>query len=385
MARALERAMEARVRGEVPVGAVLVRNGSLVIYSGHNEFVEGAFALELGQEWTSPLMLEVAGGLRRLRVVNVLSGVAKGARTGRTGAGHAPEARTQRQETFAGITYDKTLLYYAAYEQNLRAMCRAAHAAGARVLLCTVVSYLLIRPSIGCCRPDLNLPELIETGKLAVEARRLLPTRMILGLTNGPDGEPPIRLAWEDWRERQTGDATDRVEPRLRPLFGALSGAPLWSPVGNWTERTYVLMQTVEQLHRRELGEAEREQVRTAVELTGRALAIDPANALTVHQLALAQYMLGDDDARAAQLFEAAAMYDYAPNAGNRITNDCVRRVAATTPGLAFLDAQACFEERCPGGLVGYEVMMDNCHLHLAARRVLMRDKVPEIVRIARR
>jgi tRNA(adenine34) deaminase len=39
MARALERAMEARVRGEVPVGAVLVRNGSLLA-EGRNRTIE---------------------------------------------------------------------------------------------------------------------------------------------------------------------------------------------------------------------------------------------------------------------------------------------------------------------------------------------------------
>jgi hypothetical protein len=365
--------------------AMVTEPDVVVIYSGHNEFVEGEFALELEQAWSSPLMMGVARGLGRLRVMNVLSGLAKAGQAGRTGDGRPPEVRTERLDTFAGITFDRTLLYYQAYEQNLRAMCRAAREAGARVVLCTVVSNMLDVPSVAASRPDLRLPELVELARLGGAVQLLLPARMTRGLINGRDGQSPIRLGWESWRERNPGDNSDRVEPRLRPLYGALAGESLWNPVRSWTMPAYILMHSVEQLHRRELDELERQQVRQAVGLCERMVEIDPTNALAVHLLGLALYASGDDDARAVQLLQLSAIYDLAPNAANLVVHDIVRRVAASTPDVVFLDAQACFAERCPDGLVGYEVMMDNCHLHAGARRVLMRDLVPEIVRAATR
>jgi hypothetical protein len=364
--------------------ALVTEPDVVVIYSGHNEFVEGEFALELKQDWDSPLMRGVADGLSHLRVVNLLSGAARSARAQPAG-GRAPEARTERLDSFAGISYDRTLLYYDAYEQNLRSMCRAAQAAGAGILLCTVVSNTLVIPSVARSRPDLNLPELVELARIGALTRQLLPERLTAGLLNAADGTPLTRLNFQDWRERNPGDAEGRVEPVLRRLTGPLAGPPLWSPVQNWTERAYVLMQGMERLHRRELGADERDAVRQAVRLCERGRVIDPGNALVIHQLATALYLSGDDDARAVKLYELAALYDHAPGTGNAITNDRVRRVAAALPGVALLDAQACFAGRCPDGLVGYEVMMDNCHLHLGARRVLLRDMLPEILRLADR
>jgi hypothetical protein len=365
--------------------AMVTEPDVVVIYSGHNEFVEGEFALELEEEWSSPVMMHVAQGLGRLRVMNVLSSATKARGKRETATGRAPEARTERLDSFADITFERTLLYYAAYEQNLREMVRVAHAAGARVLLCTVVSNSFDVPSIARSRPDLNLSELVELSQIGLWTRRLLPERMTLGLMTGTQGQPLIRLGFQDWRERNPGQELHRVDPVLRPLDGPLAGPPLWSPPRNWTQRTYIMMRSTALLYARELSELEHDQVRHAVKICEGAVAIDPGNAMLIHQLALAIYISGEDDARAADLFRLASLHDYAPNSGNEITNDVVRRLAAATPDLAFLDAEACFTQRCPGGLIGYEVMMDNCHLHIGARRVLMRDMVPEIVRLTSR
>ena len=48
--------------------------------------------------------------------------------------------------------------------------------------------------------------------------------------------------------------------------------------------------------------------------------------------------------------------------------------MAAAHPGATLLDSAARFAAACPGGLVGYELLMDRCHLQPGARHVLMAD-----------
>ena len=42
------------------------------------------------------------------------------------------------------------------------------------------------------------------------------------------------------------------------------------------------------------------------------------------------------------------------------------------------------FQERSPQALVGYEVMMDNCHLHEISRAILVDQFVAPIVELTR-
>ena len=50
---------------------------------------------------------------------------------------------------------------------------------------------------------------------------------------------------------------------------------------------------------------------------------------------------------------------------------------------LAFGAGVWVWRARSPQGLLGYEVMLDHCHLHLLARPILLADLVPAVVQLA--
>jgi hypothetical protein len=178
------------------------------------------------------------------------------------------------------------------------------------------------------------------------------------------------------------------VPPRLRPHTGRLQAAPFWSDPDDWTDRVLELLAVFEQLHARQLTADERASLQRALAAGDEALALCPDDPETLFALGLCVYLLGGDDARAAQLLHAAAAADRAPTKGNDRTNGIVRELAAahaTDEDVRFIDLEALFASRCPQGLPGYEVLMDNCHLHPAARLILIDDLVPDLVALGRR
>ena len=82
---------------------------------------------------------------------------------------------------------------------------------------------------------------------------------------------------------------------------------------------------------------------------------------------------------RVADLRRAATL-DSSPNNANDVSNGLVAEVAAERPWAHLVDCWTTYQERCPDGLVSYEVMMDACHLHPGARYVLMGD-FAEVIR----
>ncbi len=355
----------------------------VVIYCGHNEFVEGEFKLQLrdlGRPW-----LAEAGA--HLRTVNVLSSWLRRLQHKAPGTGAKPEARIVRSSIFDDITFDTTQLYLDAYRQNLRSMCRSALDAGARVLISTLVTNVLVVPSVAQNRPVLSREEQIEFHRLRVECLGNLPERLTAGITARLQGPDVVHLRFEDWRETQPPDPAGpgRPVPVLRPLAGILAGGPLWSDPTLWEPRVWALMHKFQLLHERALEPGEREALQRAVAAGEKAVALDGRYARMLFELGIAVYLLGDDDARAVALLDEAARQDCAPTHANDIINGIVRQTAAAFPEAAFVDAERLFRDCCPDRLVGYEVMMDNCHLHLGSRQVLMRQFVPEIVRLAAR
>src|SRR5262245_14322190 len=213
--------------------ALVLQPDIVLLYCGHNEFVEGGFAWELSQAWR-PSLVPVPDALLGLRTV----GAAVDLMRGGDEPVHLPEARRPRRKVFDDMTPERAAVFYDVYRDNLAAMIDACRASGARVLLATVVSNLLDPPYVSNPPGDWD-----ETRRAALEAARnrilaLLPARLNFGLQ--PEG-PGLRWPHprtEDWGENLTPVQRDErraqpgpavVAPRLRPHAGVLAGAPYWT------------------------------------------------------------------------------------------------------------------------------------------------------------
>lgn len=377
----------------------------LVVYCGHNEFVEAGFAAELAQSWDQPWFRRLASAAQHLRTVNLLvelasstSGPSPGADAGapadpRAAAGNGaadgrPEPRGDRQEMM-DLRYEQTLLFYDVYRDNLRAMCDAAEAHGVGLVLCTVVGNMLAPPVVPRHAAELSAQDGREFNRLRNQCFERLPARLVRGLSGaGKDGKP-TRLRWDDWGEHLL--AADRyvrperepqTPPALRRLLPPLDGAPLWTDPALWNPRVFELLGTASAFLARDLSPDERRAVAEATDLARRAVDLSPGHAQAVFDLGLCLYLGGATD-EALQCLHRAATLDCSPNRGNDLTNGVVREVAAEHPEAAFVDADRLFEGRSPDALVTYELLMDNCHLHPGARHALMQDLVPPLRRLA--
>jgi hypothetical protein len=391
--------------------AMVLEPDVVVVYSGHNEFVEHGFAMELAEAWGAPGAADLAKALQRLRTVNVLTDLLAGLSgpTGKDDAARAgparpdddagvgvddlPEAHVAARETYFGLRYEQTLLFYDVYRDNLAAMCRTARAHGARVLLCTVVGNMLSPPAVAANPRDL-LPEepLRRHTYLVDRALRRLPQRAVDGLLRVPGGGAPIRPRWYDWGQQIRGAAGSGgprrdgrpLPPPLRPLAPPFSGGPFWADPAGWADDVDRLVRVLSQLHNRRLTADERHELVEARALLEEARVLMPHDSLSTYALGLCQYLLGDD-ARAVKLLREASRLDLAPNRGNDLTNGIVRELGATLPEVMVVDVEALVAGCCPSGLIGYELMVDNCHLHAGAMPVLMELLVPGIVELAGR
>jgi hypothetical protein len=380
-------------RVRILVGQARVLQPDIVlVYCGHNEFVEGGFAMELRERWRHPLLMGLGMRLARLRTVNVLASALETSRSPADGA-PAPERRVVRDNSFRELNYHQTRIFFDVYRENLRSISRSAERDGARVLLSTVIGNMIDGPSVGTLDPGVSGEGRSRIRSISAQVGRLLPPRLVAGVVQtGPDAAP-LRLRPFDWgdnllpevrQERAVHPVADDA-PALRPLLAPLDGGPYWLDPVFWNESVHDVVTTVAAFHERRLTEAERADVLAARALLEESLAIAPDDPMALHRLAWCVYLLGGDDERATRLFRDAARYDRAPTRGNDVTNGIVREVAAEFPGVRFVDAEADFAACCPGGLVSYELMMDNCHLHRAVRPLLMNIFVLPLVELAAR
>ena len=210
----------------------------VVIYSGHNEFVEADFAAELGLEDGAPQTwnAHAAAWLRPLRMYRVLEAAfqptqasqdawAEGREAGEPGA--APSPREPMSSTVASLDPDDVRARYTAYRQNLDAMCVAAAKAGAEVLLLTPVGNLLAAPSrirFVDWADQKDLPagrrdDLLRT--LMVMAHHL-PARFAPWFLD----DTPLRV--HDWYDAKVDGVAGEAftAPALRPLAAPLADAP---------------------------------------------------------------------------------------------------------------------------------------------------------------
>jgi len=370
--------------------AMVLEPDVVVIYSGHNEFVERGFAMELVEDAEHPWLAAAREAVLGLRSAQLLVDALSGPRTV-----HVPEPWDIVSEQFEGLTLDRTRIFFEQYEENLRRMVSAARRAGAQLVLCTVIGNMMFPPMVST--PDAD--EDAQAVAAAYErALALVPARFKDSL------RPPVFLLVQDWglnvgdetrRERAAARRGVSVPPLWRPT-GALADAPRtpgprtpsvegahWPHPMFWTARVDALLATVSAWQARALDDGERAALGRAREAYARVLDLCPEHPDTLYDLALCAWLLDGDAARAAEGLVRAAAADRAPRKGNAVTNGIVRRVAAEE-GLALFDAEAVFGARGPHGIVGYETMLDVCHLQPGALPVLMADMAAFLAQAAR-
>ena len=368
--------------------ALALRPDVVVIYSGHNEFVERGFQLELEEARGGEVERSLVSGLSDLRLFRVLEEALR--------QRVAPEPLAAADPAEREIPWAQTQTRYAAYRVNLEHMCDQALAAGVQVVLCTLVGNPLAPPFVSTLPTGLPPEQAAGFEGLRQQGQARIPLRLRDQL------RPPTRLRLASWTR---GDGLTPEElatgiPALRPLLGALAETPAtapehgddasvaghhWTPTAQWMPEVLPLLRAVDAVLSRDLNVAERRSLGLAQPLLEQARAIVPDDPSLLFDLGLTTWLLGGHDAQAVELLLDAAAHDRSPHSANRVVNGIVREVAAARPGVRLLDAERLFTERCPDGLVGYEVMMDSCHLHPGARRVLMADLAARLLELAAR
>jgi lysophospholipase L1-like esterase len=328
----------------------------VVLYTGHNEFIE------------MPERHARGGWLARLRVVHSLARLLR-----RAGAGRVPEPWFPEFEAFRGMSYEETLERLERYRSNLRRLCEAAEGGGRRVVLGTLVYNHFSVPGTTRLPASLERDEAARFRQLRRRIETLLPAFLSPLL---PDKKAE-RVKASDWTvdnpRRQRGRDLTQI-PGRRPCSGPLAEADPQFDTSRWSPAVWELHDSLATLHRRVLSDERRERLEQAEELLRSALEICPDHPRCLFELGLVGYLLGRDEQEVARNFRDAARFERAPLKANDAVNAIVREVAAQYPSVLLFDAAAIFEERMPMGLVGWEWMLDHCHLNLGAREVLMRD-----------
>lgn len=354
--------------GSERVATLLAQAGVLepdvvVIYSGHNEFIEAAFFEELRARRGPPppaLAFE-------LRTLNAAISLIRRARRG----GPVPNARMQLRSLDRAVTRR----YLARYHDNLERMVARARDHGAAVVLCTTVTNMLEPPFASAI--DRSVPDPVRAGCRAIVRKAIeeLPDRFHRGLL--PEATTLGTPLW-------TSGRGNVWRPRLPALGGRLAAEPdaagvrvswvpgaTWTDPDGWSDGVVAVLRTYEAIVRRELDGAERALVDSARRRLEAALELVPDYPDALYALGLCRWLLGDDE-EAVRLLDEAARADRAPRRATPATNEIVREVAARHDEVRLLDAERIVREASPTGLVGYDAVLDNCHLQPRLRAHLM-------------
>jgi hypothetical protein len=344
----------------------------VVIYTGHNEFIERGFAAELGGQ--TSVAAEWLSGLRSFELL------------GQALKDEFPPTDLDRLDPAQReLPWSQTLEVYERYARNLELMCEIAARQQLPVLLCTVVSNMVWLPRVWTPSEPLSDELAGRHLDLVNESYRFIPQRYRKTL------RPPVRLravSWVSEGNQRTGDAL----PRLRELKGPLSPqqrrrkdeslpVELWTDPGLWNPLVPEVLDWYAGVVFPTLSESEQPQVRHAAALLMEALRIVPDDPHALYLLGLLGLVTGSRE-EGVQLLRQAASFDRSPNNANDRSNDIVRALSERQAGVTLFDAVRVFRSRCPDDLVGYEVMMDACHLHPGARDVLMMDLARELLRM---
>lgn len=339
----------------------------MVIYAGHNEFIEKSFEMDLEEaglgEW-SEVPLELAGKTRLFQTAfshyseNYVPPQVE------------PEAWKSEYTKFAHLTYDQTQVFFEKYEQNLRAMCRTALDAGVEIMLCTIVYNRLAVPFSSSLPKDLTEEEVAKFHELHRKAEGILPRYLDPLLTNNE----LQRLQNADWGPNGVGYEPGKdVLESSRPCRAMLKDQdPMLETEKTWTPKVRRLDSCLKLFWARDMAQRSRAEIEHAESLLIEALEICPDHPRALFELAVVKYLLGREDLEVLELFEQAATYDRAPRKGSEAINDIVRKVANEMEGVDLYDVDRLYRACHPGGLISYEYMVDYCHLSFGGRWLLM-------------
>ncbi len=339
-----------------------------VIYSGHNEFVEASFRMDLEAAysgWSAPL----AEAASHLRTFNAL---VEGFSPDPVEKEKKPEEWNWEYGKFLKNTYDQTRERMAHYQDNLRRMLELARDAEVTVVLGTVAGNPLAAPFRSNPPADFPPEDAEELDELVARADELVPP----SLTGIVPEHPSHRLHVKDWRPVNPAEVPpDFQMPRLRKYGPPFDGRMGWWPAPTrWSAKVEPYLRKLSAFHRREVSAEERvalEELRGVVE---RILELCPDHPMAHHRLALTIWLLEGDGQRTAEHLRLAARYDRAPRKASGLSNDLVRELVEEFPEVVLWDLETLVRQSAPNGIVGYELMQDECHFHEAARPVLMKE-----------
>jgi len=347
------------------------------LYTGHNEFVEAGFLMDLDKEWSSSTLKSVAEVLKSTRTVSLLTETFA---ENRVSPQTKPEAWKWEYSKFKDLTYEETLEYFAAYEARLRQMCRDSLDSGAKVVLSTIIYNRFAVPFVANFASDADPQKVARFKELHEAALGRIPKFMRQLLPVNDSG----RVHHADWKKGK-GDLPqevwDRELPGRREAYGALAEQdPLYPDLKFAINKVWLLYDNLETFFRGELDDATRADLEQAEKELLEAIDLFPDHPRALFLLGLIEMLLDRPEERFYQHIEDSHRFDRAPRKASFAINDIIRRVAADIDGVTLLDADAMFAERVPNKLMGWEWMTDHCHLHIGARVVLMRDLAELIV-----
>ncbi|MFT7462099.1 MAG: hypothetical protein ACI9EF_000436 [Pseudohongiellaceae bacterium] len=361
--------------------AMVLQPDLVVIYSGHNEFVELGFELELQNDGASEVQDRFTDALSGLQFFQLMCFTLEEEPAPMPATNLDRADPSQRR-----LPWDQTLAVYDGYRKNLGLMCDIAAENGVPVVMSTVISNLFWLPRVWTPIDPLPERERQLHESRSITAAHLIPERFRHGFA------PPIRLRGSAW---QSGGSERDAEsiPRLRRLSGGLSRDPrskpgaeqtsgantLWTDPELWGPDVPEVLDWFAEVMFADPTSAELEELSGAAAALKKEDETVPGDPRVIFMVGLVDWLQGNSEGAVARWREAA-MLDRSPNTANDRTNGVVRDIAGSRPGVTLLDADQLFRSRCPDGLVSYEVMLDGCHMHLGARLVLMADMKDLIV-----
>lgn len=347
----------------------------VVVYSGHNEFVEKGFEMDLGDHWPSPMVRGAAERALETHLFNTaLNAFAPEAPKKRAGT---PEEWHWEYAKFADIDYAETLAYLEGYRANLTAMAARARAEGVPMVLSTIVYNRFAMPSSSAL--DAGTPEATVLAVKALEADLFAAVPEWLAPLVPREGwERVENFDWEQgWREAGYPQPVQHLTRDemwgVVPSSGALATVdPLILAPEYWNSKVVRLVECLDQLERKAPSGADRAELGALKGVAGELLALMPEHPMALFVDGLCDYHLGAPAAEVFERLELAGDLDRAPRRGNRVINGIVRDVAASFEELCFVDPDLAFVEAEPEAGVGWKWMMDQCHLGGGGRHFTM-------------
>jgi len=342
-----------------------------LFYEGHNEFVEAGFRAELEAAWSSPFAREAARHASALRSFRALCTWLEPEQ----GAAPTPEQWRWEYERYAEYEYADTLVHMQRFERNVEHIVRTGLESGVRMMLVSAIGNMLAAPFSSTLPAATSAADRRKVRELLERARAEFPERYGVLWPR----EPQERMHWNDYREQRELPADFRM-PRLRdPLAFRPGSRPFVFHPRTWSQRAHEFHFMLEQFHARELVAEERAGLERCAAQLEQLLELCPDHPLALFALGLCDYLEGRDES-AAQRLRLAARYDRAPRKASDLSNELLRAVAERHPEVVLYDAEPMWREASPSGILGFELLWDECHLHHAAADLLLDQLADKIL-----